>query len=94
MAVAGEQESHDWEDQLGDQIGELSAAEEEVMAVLGCTKYSHFPVAAMMPVVEAEEEHSGAVDAVKALAEGSGRTQVRRQSPLLVEHIDVQAVLS
>lgn len=53
--------------------------------------YSRHPVVAMMSVVEAEEEHSGAVDAAKALEEGSGRTQVRRQSPLLVEQVDGQA---
>lgn len=92
VAVAVEQESHGWEDQLGDWIEELSVVEAEAMTISDCTKYSHRPVVAMIPVVEAEEEHSVAVDVAKVLEEGSGRTQVRRQGLLPVEKIDAQAV--
>lgn len=91
MAVAVEQESHGWEDQLGGRIEELSVVEAEAMTMSDCTKYSHRHVVPMIPVVEAEKEHSGAVDAAKVLEEGSGRTQVRRQGPLLVETIDEKA---
>ena len=71
VAVVVEQESHGWEDQLGDRIGELSAPEAEAMTVSDYTEYLRRPVVAMILVVEAEEEHSGAVDVAKALQEGS-----------------------
>jgi hypothetical protein len=88
VAVVVEQESHGWEDQLEDQTGEPSVVEVEAMIVSGCAKHSHCLVAAMMPVVEGEEEHSGAVDAVKTLEEGSGHTQMKQQTLFLVQQID------
>jgi hypothetical protein len=87
-AVVVHQESHDRAGQLEDQAGELSVVEAEAMVVPGCMEYSHLPVVAMMPAVEAEEEHSGDVGAAKALEEGSDRTQVSRHRLILVKEVD------